>query len=99
MKQSAFQFHPDPPRARRTDALSSHRAADGITPHLSKQRREVWEALKAHPGRSTKSLAEVSGLDRHMVGRRMGELEQRGYAKRIKRDSRDCLWFALEGKG
>ena len=98
MRQSAFEFHPDPPRARRTDPLSSHRAADAITPHLSKQRREVWEALRRHPSRTTKSLAAVAGLDRHMVGRRMKELETHGYAKRIERDRRDDLWFPLEGK-
>lgn len=99
MKQSAFNFEPDPPRARRTDPDSSHRAATAITPHLSSQRQQVWEALRKHPSRTTKSLAEVSGLDRHMVGRRMKELESRGYANRVERDGRDDLWFALEGTG
>ncbi len=98
MTQSQFNFHPDPPRARRTDPDSSHQAATAITPHLSKQRQEVWEALRRHPGRSTKGLAEVAGLDRYRVARRMPELEQHGYAERVDRKTGDCIWFALEGE-
>ncbi len=93
MTPGRFTF-PDTPRARRTDPLSSHRAADAITPHLSKQRLEVWEALRRHPGRSTKDLAAVAKLDRHMVARRAPELVQHGYATRVERATGDCVWFA-----
>ena len=97
-RQPSFDFTPDAPRARRSDPLSSHRAADAIAPHLSGQRRAVWEALKRHPGRSSKELAEVSGLDRYLIARRLPELEQFGLVERVGSDSRDVRWFVREGE-
>ena len=96
MNQHSFNFTPDAPRARRSDPESSHRAATEVAPHLSGQRRAVWEALSRHPGRSSKELAEVSGLDRYMVARRLPELEQYGLVERAGSGSRDVRWFVRE---
>ena len=95
-QQPSFNFYPDAPRARRSDPLSSHRAADEVAPHLSGQRRAVWEALKKHPGRSSKELSEVSNLDRYMIARRLPELEQFGLVSRVGSGSRDVRWFVVK---
>jgi DNA-binding MarR family transcriptional regulator len=57
----------------------------------------VWEALKKHPGRSSKELSEVSNLDRYMIARRLPELEQYGLVSRVGSGSRDVRWFVREG--
>ena len=92
MTQSAFSF---PALARTTDPRSSHDAAERLVSSgaLSRQESDVLAALVAHPGRTSKSLAEVSGLDRHMVARRLSGIEAKGRAERVER-SGGCLWFA-----
>lgn len=97
--QLDFALHPDPPRARKSDGDGSHVAAEQIKPHLSNQRREVYEALVKHPARTSLQLAEAAGLDRYKVARRLPELEQMGYAERVQRDGQQAIWFALQPKG
>lgn len=69
------------PGARRTDPNSSHIAADRVHGEniAQRQRDEVLAMLKRWPGSTSKELASLSGLDRHLCGRRLPELEAGGY--------------------
>ena len=71
------------PRARNTDPASSHEAA-------SRQRKgrantdamTVLACVKTMPGSTSAELAMFYGLDRHMVARRLPDLEERGLVRR-----------------
>lgn len=76
-----------PPRARKSDASSSHRAADDIegSGAVAEQQRFVLAAVRAHPGSTSKELAYRSespaGMDvttwRYALARRATELADR----------------------
>lgn len=74
------------PKARRSDPISSHLAGteNERSGRAATQRDQVLRALRNQPNSTTKELAEMSGLDRHMVARRMPELEQRGLARGLR---------------
>ena len=64
------------PRARATDPLTSHLAADRLAKSgkLREQQRQVLDALTRWPGSTAVELATNSGLDRYLVSRRLPEL-------------------------
>lgn len=70
--------------ARRSDPETSHEAARSMnrTGRAAEQRQAVLMALCANPGSTTAELAAVMGVDRHVPGRRMSELEKQGHARR-----------------
>ena len=70
------------PLARGRDAPGSHTAADKLLDSgaHSAQNLKFLAALKRRPFRTSKQLAAESGLDRHMVGRRLPDLKADGYA-------------------
>ena len=74
-----------PARARRTDGGGSHAAADRIerTGKAAAQKAAVLRALAEHPGTTTGELAELAGIERHAVARRMPELVAQGYVERV----------------
>lgn len=85
--------------ARRTDPMSSHRAARAIVKSGARKRQAdaVLEALRCYDGSTTRELAELAGLDRYMVGRRMPELAREGRVKRVEFfDGRDCRWYVVQ---
>ena len=71
------------PRARNTDPVSSHEAAN-------RQRKGraytdghvVFSIVKIWPGSTSAELANLSGRDRHMIARRLPDLEERGLVRR-----------------
>lgn len=81
------RFDPVPPhfpRARVTDASSSHQAA-AIQESTGKAKADaalVLEALRGFPNCTTRELAVHARLDRYMVARRMPELAEAGLATR-----------------
>ena len=87
------------PAARETDPNSSHVAADlvhGQTNIAQRQRDEVLVALKNYPGSTSKQLAHLSGLDRHMIARRLPEMEIVGDARCMGRDPEargELIWW------
>lgn len=94
-----------PPRARRADPESSHRAADAIEGkgRIAEQLRAVLAAVRSHPGESTKVLARLTdaplGMDemawRYAIARRAPELADRGLIERtIARGEDMRLWPA-----
>jgi DNA-binding MarR family transcriptional regulator len=80
MTQLLLTGHP----ARRTDPASSHVAAREITRSglRAAQAEQVSLALTLWPGHTSRELASRAHLDRHMVARRLPELERAGTVKR-----------------
>ena len=66
--------------ARSTDPNSSHAAAADLvaTGKLLDQQTQAAAAVRRHPGQSSLHLASLTGLDRHMLGRRLPELARQG---------------------
>ena len=86
-----------PPRARRSDPESSHAAIDHLeaTGSHEVQLRQTLDAVLAHPGCTTRELAEIADLDRHLVGRRAADLAKRLWITRSKARREDVrLWPA-----
>ena len=87
------------PAARKSDPNSSHIAADLVhskTQIAKSQRQEVLRALKKFPGSTSKQLAHLAGLDRHMLGRRLPELEIEGDARctgRHPEAKHELIWW------
>lgn len=84
------------PRARKRDPLSSHAAADEAerSGRIGRQAARVLEALRATPGMTSGELAARHGMDRHMVARRLPDLERAGHVKRIEYGAREVRWEA-----
>lgn len=68
--------------ARNTDPDTSHEAARDLVDSgtQAQQQAQVESALRQHPGLTSRELAFSAGLDRHMVARRLPELEAEGLA-------------------
>ncbi|MHC1668126.1 winged helix-turn-helix domain-containing protein [Stenotrophomonas maltophilia] len=66
--------------ARNTDPDTSHDAAHHIVDSGARkaQQQRVAAAVRQHPGLTSRELADVAGMDRHMVARRLPELEADG---------------------
>ena len=76
--------------ARTFDPDTSHEAAVYVVKSgiVSGQKARVLDALRSNPRRTTNELAARSGIDRHVVGRRMSGLESDGLVRRL--DKRRC---------
>jgi len=66
--------------ARNTDPDTSHEAARDLVESgaQAQQQALVAAAVHKHPGLTSRELAFSAGLDRHMVARRLPELEADG---------------------
>lgn len=62
---------------------------------LNGQLLTAYEAMKRHPGKSSKRTAEITGLDRYMLARRYADLFRAGKALKVEIGKRDCLWYAI----
>lgn len=81
------------PLARGTDGPGSHAAADALKDSgvYDKQIMVVLAALRRLPFRTSKQLAEDAGLERHLVGRRLPDLENEGWAV-SRNDTKEKTW-------
>jgi DNA-binding MarR family transcriptional regulator len=73
----------DTPRARNSDPITSHIAAARIKAigTLAAHQTKILAAVRSHPGSTYVELAALTGLERHAVGRRLGEIQSAGYIK------------------
>jgi len=80
----------DRPLARASDPSTSHEAAADLVASgtWGKQKRQVYAVLCLYPGRTSAELAEVAGLDRYMLARRLPDLEDERLA--TKGSKRRC---------
>lgn len=71
------------PAAATADPITSHLAAEAVTQSGLRDRQalQVLEAVRRFPGKTSRELAAASGLDRHMCGRRLGELRSSGLVR------------------
>lgn len=78
------------PIARASDPLSSHLAAEAITASGVRfsQQKQAADAVRRDPGHTAQELAELTGLDRYMLGRRLSECEVAGRVR--KGPMRNC---------
>lgn len=72
------------PIARRKDPISSHLAAKEITENgaRTQQQAQTTAAVRAYPGRTSQELADLTKLDRYMLGRRLSECVTAGTVRR-----------------
>lgn len=68
-------------RARTEDPRSSKLAAEEVTAtgRADREAAQVLEALRHHPGSTSRELAERSGLDYHTIARRLPELRDKAF--------------------
>lgn len=94
--------------AHRDDPPTSFAAARKIMSDgtRAKQKLDVLRAVIRHGGRTSRELAELTELDRHMVARRLPDLAEhefvmRGPARKCTRSSKSLLavtwWATAEG--
>lgn len=82
MSQPAMFDGPVPtfPRARISDARSSHEAAAEMerTGRAKAQAERVLAAVRRYPGSTSAELAKSAHIERYAVGRRLSELVKQG---------------------
>ena len=98
----------DTPRARRTDPVTSHEAADAIkaSGELNRQQQDVLAALRRWPGSTSLELAGRMQVSRQVTGRRLPELApiyvRQGNPSagefRVVNGRRHLCWFPVEGR-
>lgn len=83
------------PRARRNDGDGSHAAADALerSGRAAQQLAAVLDAVRKHTGSTSRELAALTGLDRHLVGRRLPELAARGLVDRVHCAGAELRWW------
>lgn len=79
-----------PPAARAADPATSHAAAADVTASgvRSAQCARVLAGVRDYPGRTSRELAVLLGMDRHAVARRTADLEHAGKVR--KGEARPC---------
>lgn len=84
-----------PPRTRTGDPASSHRAEAGAkrSGQMRGGRVIAMGLVDRYPGRSSKQLAELGKVDRHMLGRRLPELLKMQLVRTTQIGSDDLLWW------
>ena len=72
------------PASRATDPFSSHAAEAHInaTGKRAYQQQQTAAAVRQFPGHTSQELCALSGLDRYMLARRLGDCETAGTVKR-----------------
>jgi len=99
-----FSGKPDPPvfhdleaGARKTDPRSSKRAAREIEKSgvLRGNRNLVLALIKQYPGHTSKQLAMLGKVDRHMVARRCADLRNMRLVKSEETGEKDLVWWPL----
>lgn len=90
---SGFENKVDRPLAHRADPLTSFAAGERFerTGRLRGQMLLVLLGLRKWSGKTSAELAQLTGLDRHAVARRLPNLASRGLAERgPERECRIC---------
>ena len=91
------------PRARRSDPITSHAAADGASRFAASHAGRILEALQAGPA-SAKQIAAATGLTLVQVDRRLPELQRDGFVEVLHEGGVDLVrdgcrvWIATPQK-
>lgn len=94
------------PASRATDPVSSHEAERAHTDSGARRTEQARAraAVSMHPGYTSFDLAQITGIERHVLGRRLPELEAVGLVRRgpIARSSngrRGVTWLPVPVQG
>ena len=97
-----FDTTPPPAKhlARRTDPETSKRAARHVarSGKAVRQRKQLYEAVVAGPGRTCPELAKATGIDRYDAARRLPELKgkiKHGDVKRCEVTGSPCVTWEV----
>lgn len=87
-----------PPRSRTNDPASSKRAEESAKRSGTMRGGRVlaMELVEKYPGRTSKQLAELGTLDRHMLAKRLPELRAMGLARTTQIGNGDLQWWPNE---
>jgi len=92
LNQGAFPFaegravrRSEPLPARRNDPVSSRLAAERIVANGKRTtlQDQTVDAIRRHPRKTMQELADITGLCRFMLGRRVSECERKGLIRRL----------------
>ncbi len=78
IRQRSLFDTPPSPRARATDNLTSHLAANKARGRAARQRETILAWVTAHPGRTAAEIAKGVEMERHAPSRRLPELRELG---------------------
>lgn len=94
--------------AARNDPATSHEAAEKLvrSGQAKTQADQVAAALLKHRGYTSRELAKISGLDRHLVARRLSGLEREKPPRAKRGPTRKCsigqlpavTWLPMDGE-
>jgi len=81
------------PNWRHSDPYSSEVAGTSIegSGKAQHQRETALVAVATYPGRTSRELAEITGLDRYMLARRLPELLR--FHKVSRTEEGECKWY------
>jgi len=79
-----FEKNFNRPLSHRDDPLSSYQAGDRVlrSGKVKGQMKFCLLAVRRWPGRTSAELAQLAGMDRYSVARRLPALEHRGFVKK-----------------
>lgn len=82
-----------PRRARTTDPLTSHAAADGAAKFADSHAARILHVLQDAPpdGMCASEISDVSGLTVVQIDRRTIELQRKGLIRTVQRNGRDLI--------
>ncbi|HDZ14870.1 hypothetical protein LCGC14_1109560 [marine sediment metagenome] len=85
------------PVSRRTDPLSSKQAEKEINGNglRNRQQEVVFQAVRKYPNHTSKELCAITGIDRHVVARRLPELFKRGPSRKCNIGNRLAVTWAV----
>lgn len=83
------------PVARRTDPVTSHRAAAKAASITPSHRNIILAALREHGELTVYGIEGVTGIAAHRVGKRMVELQRLGLAEPCGESDGCRIWKAL----
>jgi len=84
------------PNWRHSDPGSSEAAGLKVegTGRAARQRQQALRAVWEHPGHTSKELAQLTGMDRYALARRLPELLRTGCVERT--EDGECRWWGVE---
>lgn len=93
-----------PPLARAHDAVSSHAAAERAVQSglVASQEAQTLDALREHAGClgvTSKRLSQLTGLDRHMLARRLPGLRDKNMVIEDRSNGREIRWMPKAKQG
>ena len=97
MIQASLNFETAKGMARRSDPLSSKRAAQDFVASGADRSHEqiIIDTVRQFPGRTAIELSALCGLTEVQINRRGKKMEKKGLIRRISEGSKDLKWWPV----